>query len=116
MDFLKLSPLTTITKEGLVKPHRLFFGRKNLSDKLFRFTKKKLNPNKKYRLSIVHTDLENEGYQLATLLKHHFTDQIDQIFVMPCCASLAVHAGPGALGIAIQEYVPVGVGENFSEC
>ena len=42
-----------------------------------------------------------------TLLKHHFSAQIDQIFVMPCCASLAVHAGPGALAIAIQEYEPL---------
>ncbi|HLB56272.1 MAG TPA: DegV family protein [Coxiellaceae bacterium] len=107
MDFLRLSPLATITKDGMVKPHRLLFGRKNLSDKLFRFTKKRLNLNKKYRFSIVHTDLENEGYQLATLLKHHFSAQIDQIFVMPCCASLAVHAGPGALAIAIQEYEPL---------
>lgn len=104
MDFLRITPVATFTKEGKVKPGHLFWGRKNLSQKLFRFTKKKLHPTKKYRLSIVHTDLENEGYQLATLLKHHCTDQIDQIFVLPCCASLAVHAGPGALGIAIQEY------------
>ena len=107
MDFLKLTPLATITKEGFVKPHRLFFGRKNLSNKLLHFTKKKLDATKKYRLSIVHTDLESEAYQLATLLKHAFSDQIDQLFVMPCCASLAVHAGPGALGIAIQEYTPI---------
>ncbi len=106
IDFFRLTPLANITKDGSVKPHRLLFGRKNLSHKLFRFVKKKLDMTKKYRLSIVHTDLENEGYQLATLLKHHFPEQIDQIFVLPCCASLAVHAGPNALGIAIQEYVP----------
>lgn len=104
MDLLRITPVASVSKDGTVKPSRLFIGRKNLSQKLFRFTAKKLNPTKKYRLAIVHTDLENEGYQLATLLKHHFSGQIDQIFVLPCCASLAVHAGPGALGIAIQEY------------
>lgn len=107
LDFLRLSPLATITKEGVVKPHRILLGRKNLSGKLFRFTQKKLDRTKKYRLSVVHTDLEDEAYQLATLLKHNYADQIDQIFVLPCCASLAVHAGPGALGIAIQEYIPI---------
>jgi len=107
MDFFKISPLATITKNGTVKPHRLIWGRKNLSGKLFCFTKKKLDRDKKYRLSIVHTDLENEAQQLATLLKQHFSDQIDQLFVLPCCASLAVHAGPNALGIAIQEYTPI---------
>lgn len=104
MDLLKLTPVAHVEKTGKIKPARLLLGRKNLSQKLFRFTKKKLAPEKKYRLAVVHTDLENESYALATLLKHHFANQIDQIFVLPCCASLAVHAGPGALGIAIQEY------------
>ena len=107
MDFLRLSPLITMTKEGKVIPHRLLLGRKNLSEKLLRFTKKKIASGKKYRLSIVHTDLEQEAIQFATLLKHRFSEQIDKIFILPCCASLAVHAGPGALGIAIQEHVPI---------
>lgn len=104
LDLLRLTPVANVEKSGKIKPARLLLGRKNLSQKLFRFTAKKLAPEKKYRLAIVHTDLENEGYALATLLKHRFADQIDQMFVLPCCASLAVHAGPGALGIAIQEY------------
>jgi len=107
IDLLRLTPLATFSKEGSLKPHGAFLGRKNLPDKLFRFTKKKLDSTKQYRLSIVHTDLESEAYQLATLLKHAFSEQIDQLFVMPCGASLAVHAGPGALGIAIQEYIPI---------
>ena len=104
MDFFRLSPLATFTAEGKVIPHRLMLGRKNLSEKMLRVTKKKLAPNKKYRLAVVHTDLENEAIQLANSLKHHFSDQIDQLFILPCCASLAAHAGPSALGIAIQEY------------
>lgn len=107
MDFFKLSPLATFTAEGKIIPHRLMVGRKNLSEKMFRVTKKKIDPTKKYRLSIVHTDLENEAIQLANMLKHHFSDQLDQVFILPCCASLAAHAGPDALGIAIQEYEPI---------
>ena len=76
MDLLRLSPLATISKDGKVKPTRLYFGRKKLSEKLFRFAKTKLQPEKKYRLIVVHTDLENEAYQLATLLKHYFSNQI----------------------------------------
>ena len=104
MDFFKLSPLATLNSEGRVKPHRLFFGRKNLSEKLFKFIKKKIMPGKKYRFSIVHTDRENDANRLMALLKLKYAIQIDRIVVMPCCASLAVHAGPNALGIAIQEY------------
>ncbi|MCX7124619.1 MAG: DegV family EDD domain-containing protein, partial [Gammaproteobacteria bacterium] len=115
MDFFKLTPLATVNKEGQVKPHRLLFGRKNLSHKLFKFTKQKVDLQKKYRFAIVHTDLENEAYQLATLLKHKFSSQIDEIFVLPCCASLAVHAGPGALGIAIQEFIPISSTQNATQ-
>ncbi|MCX7120743.1 MAG: DegV family EDD domain-containing protein [Gammaproteobacteria bacterium] len=104
MDFFKLTPLVTVNNEGKVKPHRLLFGRKNLSCKLFKFMKNRIDPNKKYRFSVVHADLETEAYKLATLIKQQFADQIDEIYILPCCASLAVHAGPGALGIAIQEY------------
>ena len=102
LDFFRLTPLATINEEGRVKPCRLLFGRKNLSHKLFKFIKQKIEPAKKYRLSVVHSDLESEAYQLATLLKHAFPSQIEEIFVQPCCASLAVHAGPGALGVALQ--------------
>lgn len=106
MDFFKLSPMATIDKEGRVKPHRLFFGRKNLSEKLYKFIRKKIHPGKKYRFAIVHTDCEGEANHLCQLLKLNKVNHIDKIFILPCCASLAVHAGPGGLGIAIQEYVP----------
>lgn len=112
MDLLRISPLAAVSKEGKVKPQRVFFGRKNLSAKLFKFSKTKLQLDKQYRIMVVHTDLENEAYQLATLLKHHYANQIDQIHILPCCASLAVHAGPGALGLGIQEYTPINADES----
>ncbi|MCX7125082.1 MAG: DegV family EDD domain-containing protein, partial [Gammaproteobacteria bacterium] len=103
LDFFHLTPLATITAEGKVKPARLFFGRKNLAPKLFRLAKQKMLPEKKYRLSILHSERESEAIELSMMLKNHFKDQLDEVFVLPCCASLAVHAGTGALGIAIQE-------------
>ncbi|MDP1573643.1 MAG: DegV family protein [Coxiellaceae bacterium] len=108
LDFFHLTPLATVTPEGKVKPARLLFGRKNLAPKLFRLAKQKMLPEKKYRLSVLHSERESEALELATMLKNHFNDQIDQLFVLPCCASLAVHAGTGALGIAIQECPSVG--------
>ena len=103
LDFFHLTPLATITPEGKVKPARLLFGRKNLAPKLFRLAKQKMLPEKKYRISVLHSERESEALELSAMLKSHFKDQIDQIFVLPCCASLAVHAGTGALGIAFQE-------------
>ena len=51
----------------------------------------------------MHTDCEYEANRLAQLIKNTLFN-IDKLFVLPCCASLAVHAGPNALGVAILEY------------
>ena len=64
---------------------------------------RKIDYKKNYRVSIVHADCESEATRLENLIKNALSN-IDKLFVLPCCASLAVHAGPGALAIAIQEY------------
>lgn len=107
LDFLRITPVAMINLEGKIKIARVFFGRKNLSNKLFNFIRKKINREKKYRVIVTHTDLLNEANTLAARMKQDYADQIDQLYILPCCASLAVHSGPDALGIAIQEYVPV---------
>lgn len=107
MDFFKLTPVAGVDKQGKIKPMAMFIGRKRLAPKLLRMTKRKMQQGKQYRLSIVHADRENEAYELASMMKAAFPDQINQLFILPCCASLAVHAGPGAMGVAIQEYIPI---------
>ncbi len=107
LDFLRITPVAMINLEGKIKIARIFFGRKNLSNKLFHFIGKKINPEKKYRMIVSHTDLLNEAEKLAARMKEAYANQIDQLYILPCCASLAVHSGPDALGIAIQEYVPM---------
>lgn len=107
LDFLKVTPVAKINEEGVVKMSRVFFGRKNLSNKLFHMIRSKINPEKKYRFIVTHTDLLSEAEKLAAKLKEHYTAQIDCLYVLPCCASLAVHSGPDALGIAVQEYTMI---------
>ena len=107
MDFLKLTLVVKHDETGKVRFSRLFFGKENLAKKLFRLTKSKMEKNKIYRLAVVHADRVQEAKKLVALLKEKYKKQIDQIFILPCCASLAAHAGPGALAIGIQEYVPI---------
>ena len=70
---------------------------------MFRILRKKIDMAKTYRISIVHTDYESIAHHLEALIKKKLSN-VDKLFVLPCCASLAVHAGPGALGFAVQEY------------
>lgn len=107
LDFFKLTPVAGVSKNGKIKPMGLLIGRKNLAKKLFSMVKRRMSADKRYRISIVHSDREKEAYDLAEMIKNYFPTHIDQLFVLPCCASLAVHAGPGGLGVAIQEYVPI---------
>lgn len=103
LDMLRITPLITLKDNGNVKLHKLFLGRKGLQQKLFRIVKQCIEYGKKYRISVVHTEKENEAYELANLIKNHFKEQVDRLFILPCCASLAAHAGPGALGVAVLE-------------
>lgn len=103
LDFLKLTPVITLMSPGVVKLATLLIGRKKLAEKIYKLLKSKIDLKKIYRISIVHTDCEYEANRLAQLIKNTLFN-IDKLFVLPCCASLAVHAGPNALGVAILEY------------
>lgn len=105
LTFFGLVPIITLIPPGIVKLSTLVWGKKKLAEKMFRVLQKKMDTQKQYRISIVHADCESDAMQLATLIKNTFSN-IDKLFILPCCASLAVHAGPGALGFAIQEYLP----------
>lgn len=107
LDFLNITPVVSPGETGQLKLGRLLLGKKNMPKKMLRLVKAKIEKNKKYRFAVVHVDREQEAQTFAALLKEKYANQIDQLFILPCCASLAVHAGPGALGIGIQEYMPL---------
>lgn len=103
LEFFKLKPIITLAQPGRIKLSHIFRGKNNTAKKLFKSIRKKIDPKKCYRISIVHTDDEQQAQILKKQIEEKLPN-IDKLFVLPCGASLAVHAGPKALGVAIQEY------------
>ncbi len=106
IQWLHVSPVLSFDESGQIKPSAVFFGKRNLAKKLARLAKKKMQPDKTYRVIITHCNAEQEAEKLKSHLQHQHT-KLDSIYVMPCSAALGAHTGPGTLAMAIQEYVAV---------
>ena len=105
-DMMRLTPLIGINPvDGGVKTQGMLPGRKNIPQKLFNFIQKKLKSDKQYRLVITHCDVENDAKLIESqILKH--VKNLESVHIVDCCSALGVHTGPGAIGIAVQEYTP----------
>ncbi|NQV15951.1 DegV family EDD domain-containing protein [bacterium] len=100
IDFLRLNLVLTINREGYLKPCGVTLGRRNLFGKFEKFVLKKAKTRRVKRIGIVHglNPEIAEGYREA------FTNYFPEanIFVTDFCPALGVHAGVGAVGIALQ--------------
>ncbi len=85
----------------------VFFGREQVVEKFARFVSRNVAREKSYRLGIGHADCEGDARQLLELLEDLIPNRHQTIFTQ-IGAALGVHAGPAALVVGIQEYVPPG--------
>lgn len=103
VDMLRLTPVIGVNQDtGTVKVSGVIPGRRHLAKKMANFAMKKIDNTKTYRVVVVHCDNEQGGVKLKQLLEQSIK-HIDSIHLMPCGAALGVHAGPGAVGVALQE-------------
>jgi uncharacterized protein len=106
IDALRLTPVITIDEEqGNVKVGGVIPGRKNLPKKVASFIMKKMDLTKTYRLVVIHCDRPEQALELQKILKKA-VPKLESCHLVSCGSALGVHAGPGALGVGIQEYTP----------
>ena len=65
----------------------------------------KLEPNKRYRLGVLHGEAVENGQKLLELLTLE-SHNIESSFLVDSGVTIGAHSGPGTLGVAIQEYYP----------
>lgn len=106
-NLLNVKPMLNFIPEGKIKLSGMLWGEKNLPQKLLKTAKKNMTADQKYRVIITHTDCKAKARELEKSFKSTFKDQIEQLFILPLGASLSAHAGPNALGIAIQPITPL---------
>ncbi len=102
-DLLHLTPVVSINNEGKIATRWLLWGRKNLAKKLLNKIKKTYTPDKTYRITIMHTHCKPLAIELRNLVKKTYPN-LNTLDIVDCGAALGAHAGPGAIGMSLQEY------------
>lgn len=104
-DLLHLTPIIGIKKDARLGVLGVIFGRTNLPIKLAKKMRRKCSSQKTYRVAIMHTNNKPMAEELFNLIKKYYP-HLDSLDIVECGAALGAHAGPGSLGIALQEYTP----------
>ena len=100
IDLLGLNLVLSITRDGFLKPCGVTFGRKNIFKKFEKFVLKKAKGKSIKRIGIVHGVNPDTAEALKVVFESTYPEA--QVFVSDFCPALGVHAGVGAIGIALQ--------------
>ena len=93
----------SIKEDGKLGTKWLLWGRHNLPKKLLKKLKKQHDSQRTYRAAVMHTNNKAMALELSELVKQAYP-HLDSLDIVDCGAALGAHAGPGAIGIALQEY------------
>ena len=104
-DLLHITPVLTAKADGQIKAGGIFFGREPFVEKFHDFLMRRLDPVKRYRISVSHCNSPVEGQQLLDRLRDSLPN-ITDAWLMDTGSALGVHAGPGSLVVGVQEYTP----------
>lgn len=106
-DLLRLTPVLCNTPDGCIKASGVLFGKQAFVEKFARFVLRKLDLQRTWRVSVGHCNCRADGEYLLQLLRDAIP-QLDNAWLQDVGSALGVHAGPGALVVGVQDYVPPG--------
>jgi len=101
-DRLALVPILMTLPDGRVSARAALWRRGNLPYKFASWVYRRMNPQSSYRIGIGHAAAEAPAQQLLqTLMRMH--GRIASSFIVPIGSTLAAHAGPGTVVVAVHE-------------
>jgi uncharacterized protein len=103
-DLLRLTPVLT-NRGGLLKPAGALFGRRDLPRRFAAWVARRVDSELPCRLLIGHCGDEAAGAALREALRQHIV-LIERDDLVATGSAVGAHAGPGALVVAVQAYVP----------
>ena len=106
-NLLRLTPVLSCQGDGSFAPSGVLYGKNNTAQKLAKFVKKRMQPNKKYILAVGYGESKEDGEELAEAIKDIAADQITECNLVQISAIIGSHSGPDVIGIAIQEDMPL---------
>lgn len=105
-NWLRITPILSVNPAGKATSDGVLFGKKQIPKRLAAAVLKRIDPKKTYRLTVAHCDNETEGKELLDILMAKMP-YVHAAHIVECGVVVGVHAGPGSLGVGIQEYLPL---------
>ncbi|MFC1481917.1 DAK2 domain-containing protein [Candidatus Neomarinimicrobiota bacterium] len=103
-DFLRATPVLGISEEDKIDMVGTFFGKKDIAKGLAKFTRKRIDMDRSYDVYVGHAQAPEAARRLAEYLPS-MGYKLGEIHITEMSSALGVHAGPGAVILALQ---PIG--------
>jgi len=112
-----IHPILQVSGNGKVTPSGFVFGGAGSLKRFIRYVTRQLDPGTRYRLAVAHANNEAAAIELHDRLLQ-LNPNIEDSFITEMGVALGAHVGPGAVGVAVQDYAPprknTGVQESSS--
>ena len=103
---LGIHPILHASGNGKFSPSGFIFGGKGRLKRFIRHLSRQLDPDTQYRIGVAHADNKAAAIEVHDELLRLNTNIVDS-YITDLGAALGTHVGPGAVGMAAQEYTPV---------
>lgn len=97
--------LILCSKRGRLGFHGVLWGRSRIPERFARRIARTMDPARRYRVMISHGDCVGDAARVRRELEASGV-HLDKVWTVETGVAIGAHAGPGALVIAVQEYVP----------
>ncbi len=105
-DTFSVKPMLDISFGKKPKIVSIIRGKKQPTRQFAKKVLAQLDPEKRYRIGVVHGEVPEEGQKLLELITLK-ANNIESSFLVDAGVTIGSHSGPGTLGIAVQEYFPI---------
>jgi DegV family protein with EDD domain len=105
-DLLHITPVLGTKPDGTIGQGGILFGRENIVDKFAGFLIRRAAQGVRYRVAVGHCNDPESGQALLERLRSGIPD-LESAYLTEVGSALGVHAGPGGLVVALQEWVPI---------
>lgn len=101
-DMFNVKPMITVAPGKKAKICGVIRGKEHITRKFAKKVLSKLDPNKRYRLGLIHCQCPEQGQKLLEMLTLK-SRNIESSFLVNCGVTIGSHTGPGTIGVAVQE-------------
>jgi DegV family protein with EDD domain len=105
-DLLHITPVLGTKPDGAIGQGGVLFGRENIVDKFASFLLRRADKGTRYRVAIGHCNDLESGQALLERLRSGIPN-LESALLTEVGSALGVHAGPGGLVVALQDWIPI---------